>query len=440
MVNILLLINLLLCFYILIKKYLLVKKVKLDHVFLFIIGFIFYWLLPIAIGENNLFHHYPMMNTWYNYYQNISEENKVYYLLTCSAVIVTFLISDYLCNKSLIKNLKYYKSKTELYVSRKILSFFLYFTFLIYVLYLLKIKDKLFTGYTLEYSIDDRGFLIGLSYVILAICFIYTTKNDLDKNFINRSLGLKIFYNKYFFIYFISSLFILSLGTRLYFISSVFMLLSYITTYHSGLSKGKLFFSIIVLILFMSIVGILRFGSTEFSFENIMYVFLGESLYTGFSLLSFIALDFLSIINLPTSLFSQFINLIPTFLLPNKLEYIIDFNDMGYHIYAPLGALNSFVSLNINFGILGTICFIIVFVILLNIVKNLGQLNSFYRVIYVFINGAIPFSFFRDPFSISIVKLIFQYSLLLPVILVLIVHVISIVLLKNRVINISLKG
>jgi hypothetical protein len=40
--------------------------------------------------------------------------------------------------------------------------------------------------------------------------------------------------------------------------------------------------------------------------------------------------------------------------------------------------------------------------------------SPLYRTMYVMLSGWLAFTFFRDPFSVSLVKTMFQHSILLP--------------------------
>jgi hypothetical protein len=130
------------------------------------------------------------------------------------------------------------------------------------------------------------------------------------------------------------------------------------------------------------------------------------------------------LVNVPKFLVSDFVNLIPTVLLPGKAALLMDPNDYGYSVYTPLGALHSFFSFTINFGVIGT----------LPVMFGLGfglrwlQINGhlvLLRVLYVMLSSWLAFTFFRDPFTTSIVKNMFEFSILVPTLVIVAMHVIT---------------
>jgi hypothetical protein len=109
---------------------------------------------------------------------------------------------------------------------------------------------------------------------------------------------------------------------------------------------------------------------------------------------------------------SDFENLIPTVLLPNKIDVL-----KKPDAYRPLGGLHSFVSFDLNFGILGSALFWFLWPMGFRYFKSRSS-STLFATMYIMCSGWLTFTFFRDPFSISLVKAIFQYSILAPIALV----------------------
>jgi hypothetical protein len=86
-------------------------------------------------------------------------------------------------------------------------------------------------------------------------------------------------------------------------------------------------------------------------------------------------------------------------------------------VYQPLGGLSSFVSLNLNFGIIGSALFLFLWPIPFRYLKSRLS-NTLYATMYVMCSGWLAFTFFRDAFSISLVKAIFQDSIVIPLVIV----------------------
>jgi hypothetical protein len=115
---------------------------------------------------------------------------------------------------------------------------------------------------------------------------------------------------------------------------------------------------------------------------------------------------------MPKYLASDFCNLIPSAVFPGKAALI-----QAPDFFSPLGALHSFVSFSFNFGLIGTaVCMFLLPVGLRWIRARDG--SPLYRTMYVMLSGWLAFTFFRDPFSVSIVKTMVQHSILLPIAIV----------------------
>src|ERR1035438_7139830 len=75
---------------------------------------------------------------------------------------------------------------------------------------------------------------------------------------------------------------------------------------------------------------------------------------------------------------------------------------------------HSFVSFNLNFGVLGTGVFWLLLPMAFRYLKARSS-STLLATMYIMCSAWMAFTFFRDPFSISLVKAIFQYSILIPI-------------------------
>jgi hypothetical protein len=217
-----------------------------------------------------------------------------------------------------------------------------------------------------------------------------------------------------FFVLFLLFLFLLRTGTRMYFLISVIMLLTY--------CKEKFHFKTIKLLsillcatLIIFFVGIVRLGNDTnvnilFNIVNLIQ----EPAYTWLSAGSFLQENpELPIFAMPYNFLSSFINFIPRFLLPNKTAL---FADIPFDFQAPLGACSIFTSLIGNFGVVGSAIFLFVMGLFSSIIF-FNTHNKFCYVYYIAYSAILPFQFFRDPLSI-INKSVFFNFLLLPLVLI----------------------
>src|SRR4029077_19095403 len=75
--------------------------------------------------------------------------------------------------------------------------------------------------------------------------------------------------------------------------------------------------------------------------------------------------------------------------------------------------VNSFFSFMVNFGALGTMVFLFLFSFGMGFLKSRrGSILA--RAMYCMISGWLLISFFRNPFEVSLVKDIFQMSIVVP--------------------------
>ncbi len=137
-----------------------------------------------------------------------------------------------------------------------------------------------------------------------------------------------------------------------------------------------------------------------------------ESVQPSISLLYYLHSKGIAWTNSPVYLASDFANLVPWLLLPDKASLI-----KRLPVYSPLGAMNSFVSFNINFGVVGTAIFLFLLAFAFRYLKSRSS-STLFATIYTLCAGWMAFTFFRDPFKISLVKAIVQDSILIPIIII----------------------
>jgi hypothetical protein len=199
------------------------------------------------------------------------------------------------------------------------------------------------------------------------------------------------------------------LGSRLYVASLLVMFLIYQTNFRARYKLKTVVAASIVFAFLFGAVGTWREGSSVTgAFFNVLL----EPMEDSLSLVHHLRYKGIAWLNAPTQLASDFENLIPTVLMPNKL-YEMKKPDA----YRPLGGLHSFVSFNLNFGILGSALFWFLWPMGFRYLKSRSS-STLFATIYIMCSGWLTFTFFRDPFSISLVKCIFEDSILVPFVIV----------------------
>jgi hypothetical protein len=373
-------------------------KVEINHVTLFTVGFLAYWIFPIgialiltsqaqnAVGEE--------LMGLYAGLGNIGE-----YLAICELIYFSFLAGDVLGRKQKVRSKGRLKP-----VSETILSLFCGAGSLIAIIAMYAARDILLKGsYVADPNLQERG-LVAASCIFLflpAVIHIVQT----------RPASLKqLLFNRYMIVFWPVNLVLFFSGSRLYFISFLLILVVYWTGFKHRIRFARLAAFLSSAILLMGVVGAYRLGSG--GDQSIIANVISEPMYTSFSLVSFLRSHTFYLWKFPIYLSSDLINLVPSAVFPGKILIMKEIPD----IYSPLGAMNSFVSFQFNFGIFGTLIFM--FVLGYCLARLRRRLDLWPRVVYVLICGWLPLSFFRDPFSVSLVKDILEFSIILPIVII----------------------
>lgn len=379
------------------------------------------------------------MTNWHLIFDRISSDTLYFYLILILVLYIAFVFSEQIYNyiKKIypFSKLKLKKSRiksddlSELKIEKKFLNIFLVIFIFISIYFTFRFKDIFFKGYTSDVSYSlQKGPFIAVSLMIFSLTLIYSLIRKEEESI---TIFYKSINNHFMLIFFIISILILSLGGRLYFLSSIMMLFVFRSIVFQKLDLKKFVILLGVLILLMGTIGVWRLDTTNLiEIESVLFNILEETLYTAFSLLSFLEANRFELIQFPIILISEFLNLIPSFVFPDKLQFMLNFSDLGYTIYQPLGATNVFVSLIIHFGIIGSVVFMFLFGRFFNILKF--KKHELLMTIYIMCSGFLIFSFFRDNSNTSLIKNIFEFSILMPTIMYLFIYFASKTLMKRK--------
>ena len=199
------------------------------------------------------------------------------------------------------------------------------------------------------------------------------------------------------------------LGSRLYVASILLMFAVYQTSFRARMKLKTVITGVLLLAALFGGVGTWREGSSiRGAFLNVLL----EPMEDSLSLVHHLRYKGISWINTPAQLASDFQNLVPTVLMPNKFKEL-----KKPDVYHPLGGLHSFVSFDMNFGMLGTAVFWFLWPMLFRYARSRSS-DTLFATMYVMCSGWLAFTFFRDPFSISLVKAIVEDSILVPILIV----------------------
>lgn len=258
--------------------------------------------------------------------------------------------------------------------------------------------------------------LATLLLVSFAIYYMYTLRHWNYSKSVFKNLQ-----NRYAILYLTCSIMMLSTGGRLYFMTTVISLIVFYGVYLQKLTIKKMAIVAIMGLTFAGMIGIVRQAQSE---SGDVWLAIGANIILEPALTSISSMTFIQSNDLPILAdvkypLSLFINLLPSFLFRDLRNEISVDLETEYDIESPLGALSSFVSWIGYFGILGSLAGLFIFGFLLSILKN--RTDSTSHVIYGMLCGATMFTFFRDQFNISLIKIMIQDSVLAPLFIFIII-------------------
>ncbi len=388
-------------------------KIEINHVLLFSIGFIVYWISPIAIGESQLFSDVSAMPVWYGLFDKIPQDILALYLLMCLSIYGAFCAGTLLCQRLRPGN------RTEarpFFFDRRLLNVFLGLGVAAEVVYAVLLRNDFFRGYTTgdaSTNVGTRGSFVAISVFLLSLALLYSLKRQEKSPGISFRSAIS---HHFFAVYLVAAVMVLSLGGRLYSVSSILMLLVYRSVYFQRITYRSVLLIALSALALSGTIGTLRLGS-GLSLGEVAFNLVSEPLFNSFSLLQFLVDGRLNLVSTPIFLASDFINLIPSAVFPQKAEFLLNPEDYGYHVFSPLGSQSTFFSFIINFGVFGSMLFMFGLAFSLQTLRARGR-SLLSKTIYIMVCGWLATTFFRDPFSVSLVKSIFQYSILFPAIVV----------------------
>ena len=395
---------------------------EVDHVVLFSLGFLTYAVLPFAIPSLRIFSGDPAFRVWYRVFdESITPSQATEYLAFVLLMYCAFVVGSALGamrGRSLRQ-----RSQSILLVHPAALNLFFIAAGAIAAAYAWQRRAVLFTGYTdIAASAGQAGPLTAATLVLLSLAFLRVAYADVGlatrKRFASRIyIGVVAFF----------AIMLLSLGGRLYVASGALMMLCYMTVYRRRLRYAPAVALLVCGLVIVGAIGAVRGGGGAISVRSIAQNLFSEPLFTSFSAVRFAGSGRFELINFPRFLLSDLLNLVPSALVPNKAALLVSPADYGYVVYMPLGALHMFLSFMTNFGLLGSMGVLGLMGAGLSALRRRSRATPVLRVSYVMLAGWMAFTLFRDPFSVSLVKNMFEFSIVVPWMIVIGAHVVTVV-------------
>ncbi|MDQ4430167.1 hypothetical protein PKO51_12410 [Yokenella regensburgei] len=396
------------------------KSLRIDAFTCLSIGFVYYWIVPSLAVVGVLDLSDPALAIVRSYIQSVDITRMFYYcVIGLIAYILFFLGTIAIKNDGVALNFHYSQQAHSEKTLKIVWQAFIVITFLLVVICAIPIRDQFFKGYSADLfkgytdgvmlEAIPRGRFTASTVLLLVATFSYLARyTHTIKSFI---------FHPYFIMYLGAAVLALSLGGRLYFISSLFSVVVFLSLFrNANISlKKALVLGCCTAVLFITY-GAMRAGGS-FTVSAAITNFLQEPLLTSLSLYSFLANDNSIVVGNIYLLLIDFLNLVPSAMVPDKLALLVDPRDFGYHYDMPLGGLHLYVSATIKFGVLLMLVGSFFFGALLAWFQNVSYFRKEYSVIYALVCGWLVFSFYRDPFFISLVKNIFEFSIVIPFLL-----------------------
>jgi hypothetical protein len=375
---------------------------QLTHVVFFSAGYLYYWVLPILVGQIRIFDSASEngFGSWAAFFQGVPENRLVIYAVSILIYYFCFLLGDGLARKIAPGHLKLKKPSLTFIPILYIL------VFIVAASYIYHLRSLLGANYNdIGAAILSMGTLVAINLVLFGLALLKTIENE-------KATFLATISNRWMLGYFLLAFLQLTMGGRLYFVSSLLLLAGYRSVFFKRYSAGQLVAFVLGAALLGGAAGLIRLRS-GLNVGAFVLNLAGEPVFTSFSLVSFLASNHIPWIEFPRLLAGDFLNLIPSALLGNKMELLPDATKAGFSFVSPLGAMNSWVSFIINFGLAGT-PFVMIFIgfFLRRLLMNAKSPIS--KTQYLMCSAFLVFTFFRDPFSVSLVKNIFEFSLVMP--------------------------
>lgn len=384
----------------------LIKSRQLTHVTFFSAGYIYYWVLPVLVGC--IQGHIQVFGAdsgqsfgeWASLFQDLPEGKLMLYAISILVYYLCFVLGDVMARKMS-------RSSWEMRPPSLGFVFLLYiFVFMVAAGYIYRLRNLLGANYSeIGEGIFSMGTLVAINLALLALALLKTIENE-------KATFLATISNRWMLGYFFVAFLQFTMGGRLYFVSALLLLAGYRSVFFKRFSMGQLLAFALGAAVLGGAAGLIRLRAGV-NAGALVLNFAAEPIFTSFSLISFLSSNHIPWVELPRFLAGDFLNLIPSALLGNKIDLLPDPLKAGFSFVSPLGAMSSWVSFIINFGLVGTALVMTLIGFFLRSLMMKAD-SPVFRTQYLMCSAFLTFTFFRDPFSVSLVKNFFEFSLVMP--------------------------
>jgi hypothetical protein len=319
------------------------RGVTLGHVELFAFGFLYYWMVPIGASLVTPPQADPAVAAWYTLALSVPTGTSAAYLGLCLAFFLSFVGGSALAARVAAPAER--AQGGALAFDPRLLSALLPLCVGAALVLGYRLRGEFLSNYAAIFETEGpvRGPFLALGVVVSSVALLHTvTAQRADRSLANR----------WVLFYLVLGAAGVALGGRLYFVTGMLTLAAYWSVFVRPLRVRTVLVLAAAGAGFAGVVGAVRFGfdPSRIGLAPVAAILALEPVFTSFSLFDFLRAGRLEALNVPYSLASSFLNFVPSYVLPDKVRYIVTPEDLGYAVRAPLGAFSSFVSLMVNFG------------------------------------------------------------------------------------------
>jgi hypothetical protein len=371
------------------------RLVIINHVTTFTFGFLFYWIVPMVVGVYGSRFAAQLSEL----YVHLFDEHFVTgYLAVCIGLYLCFVLGD-LVGARLCRH----RASSTPSIPRVALSLVTVAgcVLALYISYAL--RAELLVPYGMRVTFNTARGTLTTCVVLLGVVALMFTLDRPEVSWRER-LG-----SRYFVPFLAGCAAFLWMGTRLYVMSFFVMFAVYQSNFREKFRFRTILSGVMVLVVASGAVAMWR---SQGDLTDAAVSVVQEPVLASLSLAHYLSSKGIAWTNSPVYLASDFVNLVPALVLPDKAAF-----RKRPPVYSPLGALNSFVSFNLNFGVLGTAVFLFLLAIGFQYLKSRSS-STLFATMYIMCSGWMASTFFRDPFHISLIKVILQDSIIAPMMVV----------------------
>lgn len=374
-------------------------KMRLTHVHIFLMGWVYYLAVPVIAAYFGLLNSVESAEVWLKFVDTTG--TWMWALPVYVALMpIAFIIGD-----RLSRQFKY--AKPRIIRVRFANWVVLPSSALLLILFVIAARSLLFAGYVAGYDSSLMGPIATLQMMLLFQYLLF--KSSITRFATRRNLVLwATRVNLALLI--ICSLILLSMGGRLYVISSLAAIYFYYWNWgakRDSQRRRSLVYASITLVV-LSMIGMLRMGI--FAPTAIALYLFVEPFLTSISAFSLMQNGEWVLLQAPTDFFYAFLNIVPSWLWVDKADFFYTLAADSLKVESPFGALSIVASTVRNFGFLGGL----IFISIVGFVMGRRRANAASPIglaLFCYLISLLPFIFFRDPFSVQI-KLVLMGFLL----------------------------